>query len=115
MKLLLIQLVLLPNLSLPSTKLLLIQQKAYVSVKSAKEAMVEAMKKQFYAIYGKIHEDKVQAGCQLMLKSTYDKIVAALINYNKSDTKDDFMRNAKSRYMLKTNVRSDNLFCKIVK
>ena len=50
-----------------------------------------------------------------MYKATYDKIVAALVNFNKADTKDTFMRNAKSRYMLKTNVRSDNLFRKIVK
>ncbi len=90
-------------------------QKPYVSVKSAKKAVVKAMKKPFYAIYGKIHEDKVQAGCQLMFKTTYDKIMAAVINFNKSDTKDIFMRNAKSRYMLKKNVRSDNLFCKVVK
>ncbi len=74
-------------------------QKPFLSVKSAKEAVPEAMKKQFYAIYGKIHEDKVQAGCQLMYKTTYDKIVAAFINFNKSDTKDIFMRNAKSRYI----------------
>jgi hypothetical protein len=41
-------------------------QKPLLSVKSAKEAVLEAMKKQLYAIYGRIHEDKVQAGCQLM-------------------------------------------------
>ena len=50
-----------------------------------------------------------------MYKATYDKIVAALVNFNKADTKDTFMRNAKSRYMLKNNVRSDNLFRKVVK
>jgi hypothetical protein len=42
-------------------------------------------------------------------------LLAALINFNKSDTKDIFMRNAKSRYILKTNVRPNNLFCKVVK
>ncbi len=73
------------------------------------------MKRQFYAVYGKIHEDKVQTGCQLMYKAINDKIVAALINFNKSDVKDVFMRNAKSRYILKMNVRSNNLFQKFVK
>jgi hypothetical protein len=88
-------------------------QKHLLSVESAK--VLEAGKKQFHAIYGRIHEDKVQAGCQLMYKATYDKVVTTLVNFNKADTKDTFMRNAKSRYILKTNVRSDNFFCKVVK
>ena len=64
---------------------------------------------------GKYIKKKVQAGCQLMYKTTFDKIVAAIINYNKAEVKDTFMKNAKSRYSLKINVRSNNLFCKIVK
>ncbi len=72
--------------------------KHFVSVKSTKESVLEAMRKQFYAIYGKIHQEKVQAGYQLMYKTTYDKIVAVIINYNKAEVKDTFMRNAKRKF-----------------
>jgi hypothetical protein len=50
-----------------------------------------------------------------MYKTSYEKIVAAIRNYNKAEVKDTFMKNAKSRYVLKKNVRSDNLICKVVK
>jgi hypothetical protein len=71
--------------------------KHFVSLKSAKEAVLEAMKKQRYAIYGKIHQEKVQAGCQPMYKTTYDKNVEAIIYYNKAEVEDTCMKNAQSR------------------
>lgn len=91
------------------------QQKPFLSVKSVKEAVLEERRKQCYAIYGKLHEEKVQGGCQLMYKATYNRVVAALLNYNKVEVKDVFMRNTKSRYKLKTNFRSDYVLQKNLK
>jgi hypothetical protein len=46
--------------------------------KSALDAMMETIRNQFYNVYGKIHEEKVMKGCQLMTQEHYEKIVYAL-------------------------------------
>jgi hypothetical protein len=81
---------------------------------SAKDVMLEAMKAQFYKVFGPMHQEVKNNGSKIINKEKYDQIVDALRRYNTFKKKDQFMKNCWNRYALKTNVK-DNLFRKVTK
>jgi hypothetical protein len=84
-----------------------------ICLKTAKDAVVDAMRLQFYKIYGPIYEKAVIGGSSLPTKVKYDQVVESLQLYSTTIKKDQFMKNAHNRYALKTNVKDDNLFRKV--
>ena len=83
------------------------------SLKTAKDAVVDAMRSQFYKIYGPQYEQAVVGGSSLPTKAKYDQVVQSLRLHSTTVKKDQFMKNANTRYSLKTNVKDDNLFRKV--
>ncbi len=75
---------------------------------SLKTAVVDAMRLQFYKIYGPIYEKAVIGGSSLPTKVKYDQVVESLWLYNTTVKKDQFMKNANTRYSLKAIVKDDN-------
>jgi hypothetical protein len=84
-----------------------------ICLKTAKDAVVVAMRLQFYKIYGPINEKAVIGGSSLPTKVKYDQAVESLQLYSMTIKKDLFMKNANNRYSLKTNVKDDDLFRKV--
>ncbi len=84
-----------------------------ICLKTAKDAVVDAMRLQFYKIYGPIYKKAVIGGSSLPTKVKYDQVVESLQLYSTTIKKDQFMKNAHNRYALKTNVKDDNLFRKV--
>jgi hypothetical protein len=82
------------------------------SLKTAREAVLDAIRSQFHKIYGPIYIKEVLGGCSLPTKEKYDQVVVSQLWYNTSIKKDQFMKNAHNRYSLKTNVKDDNSFRK---
>jgi hypothetical protein len=61
------------------------------SQNTAKNFMLEAMRTQFYKIFGPQHEEAKKSG-SILKKDKYDEIVDALRKY-KTMKKDQFMKN----------------------
>ena len=66
-----------------------------------------------FDIYHPMYDKAVIGGCSFPTKEKYDQVVESLLLYNSTIKKDQFMKNANTRYKLKTNVKDDNFFRKI--
>jgi hypothetical protein len=83
---------------------------------------MEAMKKQFYNVYGKsINEDILRtqdststSSSLVVTKDKYNKIVQALQLYPTTKKRDQFMKNCFNRFSLGSNLEDNCLFRKVV-
>ncbi len=87
--------------------------KSTKSFKTAKDAVLDAMRTQFYIIYRPIYGKEVIGGSSLLTKEKHDQVLESLLPHNSTIKKDQFTKNANIRYSLNTNVKNDNLFKKV--
>jgi hypothetical protein len=98
------------------------QECAPISGKTAKDAVLEAMKEQFYNVYGQsINKDILRtqdsastSSSLVVTKDQYDKIVQALQLYPTTKKKEQFMKNCFNRFSLGSNLEDNCLFRKVV-
>jgi hypothetical protein len=86
----------------------------YTCKRNVRDAVVEAMKKQFYKVYGPMYDDAQEDGSGLPTKEKYDQYVDALQCYNTTKKRDQFMKNTKIRFSLGTNLKDNNLFREVL-
>jgi hypothetical protein len=78
--------------------------------RSVNDAVLEAMKNQFYKVYGPMYDEAHEGGSGLPTKKKYDQYVEALQCYHKSKKRNQFMKNTNTRFSLGTNLKDNNLF-----
>jgi hypothetical protein len=87
-----------------------------LSLKPAKEAVLDAMKAQFYKLYSVQSTEgsgsSVASSSILITKKKYDELVVAFQNCNAGKKKDQFMKNTKNHFSLGTNLQDNNLYRK---
>jgi hypothetical protein len=81
--------------------------------RSVRDAVLDAMKKQFYKVYGPMYDEAQEGGSGLPTKEKYDQYVEALQCFYTAKKRDQFMKNTNTRFSLGTNLKDNNLFRKV--
>jgi len=81
--------------------------------RSVRDAVLDAMKKQFYKVYGPMYDEAQEGGSGPPTKEKYDQYVEALQCFYTAKKRDQFMKNTNTRFSLGTNLKDNNLFRKV--
>lgn len=85
-----------------------------LSLKTTKEAVMDAMKTQCYKVYSMQSNEgaasSTVSSLTLITKKKYDELVVALQNWQSGKKKDQFMKTAKNRFSLGITLQDNNLY-----